>query len=158
MRSIDYHIVSIYPVATSPMRRQILDTAILVAMYFLVSVHQITVDVIVGRIKASHIINAVCIGGKLGIPRMMQASPITIRSVAINSVTKSFHIHFVASSISFWVKLSFPWWIRIQIFPKSGPCQMAPSPKQKMVIIMIAVQLSPTIRKKKNDKRKTCIF
>lgn len=132
--------MSTYPVARSPMRRHILDTAILVAMYCLASAPQITVDVIVGRTNASQSIAAVSIGGNVGIARMTQASHTTIRNVATNSLTISFHIPFMDSCISFALKLSLPWWIRIQSFPKRGPCQSAPKANDRTVIRMIVTQ------------------
>ncbi len=61
--TVEENIDLVLDISHAPRRYEtslILDTAILVAMYFRVSAPQITVDVIVGRTNAIHIKNAVC--------------------------------------------------------------------------------------------------
>ncbi len=93
---------------TSPMRRPILDIATFVHIHFFASFPQMTVEVIVVRTNESHIINAVCMPLYWGIARMIQASPITMRSPAMNSMSILFHMPFMAFFISVSLNVSVP--------------------------------------------------
>ncbi len=139
----------------SDMSLPILATAIFVHMYLFMSLPQMIVLVIVVTMNESQSMNAVCNPEYCGIARMMHASPMTMRSERMSSVSMSFHMPFEASCISFALKLSLPWCIRIQSFPNIGPCHTAPNPNMITVEMMIAIQLSVAIGKKIRSKTLT---
>lgn len=116
--------------------------AIFANIYFFASFPQRTVLVIVGTTNPIQTINAICIPENEGSISMRNARVIIISRLAMNSMVISFHmpsiIFFISSSEYF---LS-PWWIFIQSFPKSGPCQKAPPKNVTRVMMMIASQLS----------------
>ena len=148
---MDYR-VRRYPAIRNERRRAVLEIVTFVHIHFFASPHQITVEVMVVTTKASQTIKPVWKPLYSGIALIIQASPIIIRSEEINSVTRSFHIPFIASFISASLNFLSPWWIFIHIFPKRGPCHTAPRAKLITVERMIIVQLSPCIEKKVRNK------
>lgn len=141
------HTLRIYPATMSAMRRLDAMSAILVHIYFFASLPQRTTLTPAGMTNASQIMNAFLTPLNSGMAPMMQASPTIMRAVAANSVTRSFHMPFIAFFISASLIPLSPWWIRIQIFPQIGPNHTAPNIHEPTVSTSTASQLISTIEK-----------
>ncbi len=139
-----YTILSTYPAATSPISRQTLDIATFENIHFFRSFPQSTVDIIVGRTKPIQTRKAIWILVKVGRILIRKSSVITMKKVAINSASMIFHIPSIDFFISESVIFFSPWWIFIQSFPNSGPCQRAPSANVTTVITKIMTQFRVT--------------
>lgn len=122
--------------------------AIFVHIHFFASAHQSITLTPAGMTNASHIINAFFTPLYSGIAMMIQASPMIMRAVAVNSVTRSFHMPFIDSFISASDIFLSPWWMRIQRRPQIGPNQTAPNIHDPTVMTTTASQLISDIERK----------
>ena len=111
-----------------------------------------TVEVICGSMKASHIMAHTFAPLHWGIAWTIQASPTIMRNPEMNSGTMSFHIPSSHAFSSAAVIGFSPWCMRIQSFPNIGPCQTAPPTNMMIVQTPIAIQFSVNIRRKWRDK------
>ena len=141
-----------YPATRSDMRRFDAMRAILVHIHFFASFPQRTTLIPAGMTNASHTINAFFTPLSSGIALMTHASPMIMRAVATNSVTRSFHIPSESFFISAGVGDFSPWWIRIQSLPHTGPNHTAPNIHEPTVRTATASQLISGIEKKIENK------